>query len=99
MIGNIPDINEGYDRASMVLKEQFGEDKSVTAAHTKETIDLKVKEFYNKLATVNYEALRALKTHTKVKGLVLSTFLKYHKLSHIQQGMVRTGNLEGSMCC
>ena len=48
----------------MIPKEQFGQDKSVIAAHTKEIIDLstvygtrysKVKEFYDKLA-VSYEA-------------------------------------------
>ena len=63
---------------------QFGQDESVIAAHTKEIIDLstvygtrysKVKEFYDKLA-VNYEALRAMKAHTKVEGLVLATLEK-----------------------
>ena len=63
---------------------QFGQDKSVIAAHTKEIIDLstvygtrysKVKEFYDKLA-VNYEALRAMKAHTEVEGLVLATLEK-----------------------
>ena len=71
--GNITNTDEGYERTLMILKEQFGQDKSVIAAHTKEIIDLstvygtwysKVKEFYDKLA-VSYEALRAMKAHTK----------------------------------
>ena len=84
LIGNILNTDEGYDRALMTPKEQFGQDKSAIAAHTKEIIDLttvygtrysKVKEFYDKLA-VNYEALRAMKAHTKVEGLVLATLEK-----------------------
>ena len=84
LIENIPNTDEDYERALMILTEQFGQDKSVTAAHTKEIIDLstaygtrysKVKEFYDKLA-VNYEALRAMKARTKVEGLVLATLEK-----------------------
>ena len=38
MIGNIPDTDEGYEIALMILKEQFGQDESVIAA--KELINL-----------------------------------------------------------
>ena len=40
LIGNIPDTDEGHERALMILKEQFGQDKSVIATRTKEVIDL-----------------------------------------------------------
>ena len=89
LIGNIPNTDKGYGRALMILKEQLGQDKSVTAAHTKEIIDLntaydtrysKVKEFYDKLA-VNYEALRAMKAHTNVEGLVLATSEKIPQIN------------------
>ena len=84
LVGNIPNTDEGYGKTHMILKEQFSQDKSVIAVHTEEIIDLstvygrsysKVKEFYDKL-TVNYEALRAMKAHTKVERLVLATLEK-----------------------
>ena len=77
LIGNIPNTDEGYERALIILKEQFGQDTSVIAVHTKEIMDLstvygtsysKGKEFYAKLAF-----MRGMKTHTKEKGLVLAT--------------------------
>ena len=40
LIGNIRNTDEGYERALMILKEQFGQDKSVINAHIKEIIDL-----------------------------------------------------------
>ena len=94
LIGNIPNTDEGYERALMILKDQFGQDKSVIAAHTKEIIDLstvygtrysKVKEFYDKLS-VNYEALRAMKAYTKVEGLVLATL---EKIAQIKPDITR----------
>ncbi len=84
LIGNIPNNEEGYDRALQLLKEEYGQEKTVLAAHTREIIDLqvikvtkysKIKQFYETLR-INYEALRAMNGHTRVEGLVLSTLAK-----------------------
>ena len=45
-----------------------------------------IKEFYETLRT-NYEALRAMKGHKKVEGLVLSTF---EKLPGIKYDLTRS---------
>ena len=65
----------------MLLKGEYGEDRTVLASRTREIINLPVvrstrylpiKEFYETLRT-NYEVLRAMKGHQKVDGLVSST--------------------------
>ena len=65
----------------MLLKGEYGEDRTVPASHTREIINLPVvrstrylpiKEFYETLRT-DYEALKAMKGHQKVDGLVSST--------------------------
>ena len=38
LIGNIPNTDNGYDRAMELLKE-FGQEQAVIASHTKEIID------------------------------------------------------------
>ena len=40
LIGNIPNYEEGYDRAMQLFKDGYGQEKTVIAAHTKEIIDL-----------------------------------------------------------
>ena len=84
LIGNIPNNEEGYDRALQLLKDEYGQERTVIAAHTKETIDLlavkgvryaKIRQLCDTLC-INYEALRAMKGHTKVEGLVLQTLAK-----------------------
>ena len=84
LIGNIPNNDEGYDRALKILKEEYGQERLVLASHTREIINLPylkgsrylpIKEFYETLRT-NYEALRAMRGHERVEGLVLSTLEK-----------------------
>ena len=84
LIGNIPNNEEGYDKALQLLKDEYGQERTVITAHTKEIIDLlavkgvryaKIRQFYDTLC-INYEALRAMKDHTKVEGLVLPTLAK-----------------------
>ena len=84
LIGNIPNNEEEYERAMQLLKDEYGQEKTVIAAHTKEIIDLltikgvryyEIKQLYETLC-INYEALRAMKSHTKVEGLVLPTLAK-----------------------
>ncbi len=67
-----------------MLKEEYGQEKAVLAAHNREIIDIqvikvtkysKIKQFYETLRK-NYEALRAMNDHTKDEGLVLSTLAK-----------------------
>ena len=81
LIGNIPNNEEGYDKALKLLKDEYGQEGTVIAAYTKEIIDLqavkgvryaKIKQVYDTLC-INYGALRAKKGHTKVEGLVLPT--------------------------
>ena len=65
LIGNIPNNDEGYDRACTILKEEYGQERVVLASHTRE------------ISTVpKYEALRAMRGHERVEGLVLSTLEK-----------------------
>ena len=94
LIGNIPNNDEGYDRALQLLKEEYGQDRTVLASHTREIINLPlvrstrylpIKEFYETLRT-NYEVLRAMKGHQKVEGLVLSTL---EKLPGIKSDLTR----------
>ena len=94
LIGNIPNNDYGYDRAMELLREEYGQDKTVLAAHTKEIINLQsvrgtrylsVKEFYETLL-INFEALRAMDGDGKVEGLVLSTL---DKLSGIKADLTR----------
>ena len=40
LIGNIPNNEEGYDRALQLLRDDYGQERTVIAAHTKEIIDL-----------------------------------------------------------
>ena len=84
MIGNIPNNDEGYDRALKILKEEYGQERVVLSSHAREIINLSylkgsryvsIKEFYETLGT-NYEALRAMRGHERVEGLVLSTLEK-----------------------
>ena len=58
LIGNIPNNEEGYDRALQLLKDEYGQERTVIAAHTKEIIDLlavkgvryaKIRQFYDTL--------------------------------------------------
>ena len=94
LIGNILNNDYGYDRAMELLREEYGQDKTVLAAHTKEIINLQsvkgtryssVKEFYETLL-INFEALRAMDGHGKVEGLVLSTL---DKLSGIKADLTK----------
>ena len=71
LIGNIPNNDGGYDRALQLLKEEYDQDRTVSASHIWEIINLPavrstrhlpIKEFYETLRT-NYEALRATKEH------------------------------------
>ena len=59
LIGNIPNTDDGYDRAMKLLKKEFGQEQAVIASHTKEIIEMgvvlgtkygRVKEFYDTLA-------------------------------------------------
>ena len=94
LIGNIPNTDDGYDRAMELLKKEFGQEQAVIALHTKEIIEMgvvlgtkygRVKEFYDTLA-INYEALRAMGAHKKVEGLVLSSL---EKLPHAKPDITR----------
>ena len=94
LIGNIPNTDEGYDRALEMLKKEFGQEQAVIASHTKEIIEMgvvlgtkygKVKDFYDTLA-INYEALRAMGAHKKVEGLVISSL---EKLPHVKPDITR----------
>ena len=94
VIGKIPMTDEGHVRAWELLKEEFGQNQSVIAAYTTEIVRLpilygtkypKVREFYDKLST-NYEALKAMKSESKVQGLVIETL---DKLVHIKADLVR----------
>ena len=105
LIGNIPSNDGGYDHALQLLKEEYSQDRTVLASHTREIINLPVvrsarclpiKEFYETLRT-NYEALRAMKGHQKVEGLVLSTL---EKLPGIKSDLTRNdGNFGLLMNC
>ena len=84
VIGNIQNNEEGYDMALQLLKDEYGQEKTLIAAHTKEIIDLltikgvrysKIKQFYETLC-INYEALNAMEGKTKVEGLVLPKLAK-----------------------
>ena len=94
LIGNIPNTDDGYDRALELLRKEFGQNQAVIAAHTKEIIEMgvvhgtkysRIKEFYDMLS-INYEALRAMDAHKKVEGLVLSTL---EKLPHVKPDLTR----------
>ena len=94
LIGNIPNTDDGYDRALELLRKEFGQNQAVIAAHTKEIIEMgvvhgtkysRIKEFYDMLS-INYEALRAMDAHKKVEGLVLSTL---EKLPHVKPDLAR----------
>ena len=91
LIGNIPNYDEGYDRTLKILKEEYGQGMVVLASHTRELINLpylkgsrylRIKEFYE----TNYEALRAMRGHERVEGLVLS---KFEKLPGIKLDLTR----------
>ena len=84
LIGNIPNNDEGYDRACTILKEEYGQERVVLASHTREISTVPYlkgsryfpsTEFYETLRT-KYEALRAMRGHERVEGLVLSTLEK-----------------------
>ena len=94
LIGNIPNTDDGYNRAMELLKKEFGQKQAVIASHTKEIIEMgvvlgteygRVKEFYDTLA-INYEALRAMGAHKKMEGLVLSSL---EKLLHVKPDITR----------
>ena len=95
VFGKIPMTDEGYVRAWELLKEKYGQDQSVIAAHTTEIIRLpilygtkyskEVREFYDKLS-IDYEALKTMKSESKVQGLVIETL---DKLVHIKPDLVR----------
>ena len=74
LLGNIPNDDNGYGRAMKLLKEEYGQDKTVLASHTKEIINLHMVRG-TEFSAVK-EALRAMDGHTKVDGLVLSTLDK-----------------------
>ena len=97
IIGNIPMNDDGYIRAWELLQEEYGREQSVIAAHTSEILKLpaiygtkyyKIRDFYDQL-TRNYEALKALKSETKVEGIVIETL---DKLVHIKADLVRNYN-------
>ena len=107
LIGNIPNNEEGYDRALQLLKDEYGQERTAIAAHTKEIIDLlavkgvryaKIRQFYDTLC-INYEALRAMKGHTKAEGLVLPTLQNYQVLKQILPEMMITGKTGLLMIC
>ena len=65
LIGNIPNNEEGYDRALQLLKDVYGQERTAIATYTKEIIDLLalkgvryagIRQFYDTLC-INYEAL------------------------------------------
>ena len=95
LTGYIPNNAEGYDRALKILKEEDRQqERVVLGPHTREIINLPylkgsryltIKEFYETLRT-NYEALRAMRGHERVEGLVLSTL---EKLPGIKPGWTR----------
>ena len=94
IIGNIPMNDDGYIRAWEFLQEEYGREQSVIAAYTSEILKLpviygtkycKVRDFYDQL-TCNYEALKALKSETKIEGIVIETL---DKLVHIKADLVR----------
>ena len=67
-----------------MLRDEYWQERTLIAAHTKEIIDLlavkavryaKIRQFYD-TSCINYEALRAMKGHTKVEGLVSPTLAK-----------------------
>ena len=94
LIGNVPNNDYGYDRPMELLREEYGQGKTVLAAHTKEIINLEsvkgtrylsVKGFYETLL-INFQALRAMDGHGKEEGVVFSTL---DKLSGIKADLTR----------
>eukprot|EP00795_Rhopilema_esculentum_P012568 gene12568-3267_t len=83
--------------ALQLLKGEYGQEKTVLAAHTREIIELqavkgikyfRIKEFYD-ILRINYEALKAMGGHIQVEGLVLSTL---SKLPEIKADITRNDN-------
>ena len=83
-----------FEHGSCSKKSTVMRDQSVIAAHTTEVVRLpilhgtkypKMREFYDKLST-NYEALKAMESESKVRGVVIETL---DKLVHIKPDLVR----------
>ena len=83
--------NTAWDR----LRTEFGQSKTVVAAHMEEIINLpvtrgsnyeRVREFYEKLSK-NFDALQTLGEGEMLKGFVLSTL---NKLLQVKPDLVRT---------
>ena len=81
LIGNIPKNEEGWDRALQLLKNEYGQDRSVFVALTEEIIgslvvkgvrSYNIKQFYGTFC-VNDETLKALKGYRKAESHVLPT--------------------------
>ena len=85
----------GYKTAWDRLKTEFGQGKTVVAAHMEEIVNLpvtrgsnyeRVREFYKKLSK-NFDALQTLGEGEMFKGFVLSTL---NKLPQVKPDLVRT---------
>ncbi|XP_068757472.1 uncharacterized protein [Montipora capricornis] len=85
----------GYKTAWDRLKTEFGQSKTVVAAHVEEIINLpmtrgsnyeRMREFYEKLSK-NFDALQTLGEGEMLKGFVLSTI---NKLPQVKPDLVRT---------
>ena len=94
-LANLKPGTLGYKTAWDRLRTEFGQSKTVVAAHMEEIIDLpvtrglnyeRVREFYEKLSK-NFDALQTLGEGEMLKGFVLST---PNKLPQVKPDLVRT---------
>ena len=94
-LSNLKPGTLGYKTAWDRLRTEFGQSKTVVAAHMEEIINLpvtrgsnyeRVREFYEKLSK-NFDALQTLGEGEMLKGFVLSTL---NKLPQVKPDLVRT---------
>ena len=94
-LANLKPGTLGYKTAWDRLRSEFGQSKTVVAAHMEEIINLpvtrgsnyeRVREFYEKLSK-NFDALKTLGEGEMLKGFVLSTL---NKLPQVKPDLVRT---------
>ena len=94
-LANLKPSALGYKTAWGRLKTEYGQSKTVIAAHMEEIINLpvirgsnyeRIREFYEKLSK-NFDALQTLGEGEMLKGFVLSTL---NKLPQIKPDLVRT---------
>ena len=94
-LANLKPGTLGYKTAWDRLRTEFGQSKTVVAAHMEEIINLpvtrglnyeRVREFYERLSE-NFDALQTLGEGEMLKGFVLSTL---NKLPQVKPDLVRT---------